>query len=78
MVGWHQLNCHEFEEALEDSEVQGSLVCWSPSDTTEQLNNDSSGHLTDCIKTFCSLLLDFRRPKRFVEMIQPTFCSDVY
>ena len=45
MVGWHhQLNGHEFELALGDSERQGSLVCCSPwghkeSDTTEQLNN---------------------------------------
>ena len=41
MAGWHhQLNEHEFEQAL-----QGSLVCCSPwggkeLDTTEQLNND--------------------------------------
>ena len=43
MVGWnHQLNEHEFEQDLGDSEGQGSLVCCSPwghneSDTTEQL-----------------------------------------
>ena len=31
MVGWHhQLNGHEFEQTLEDSEGQGSLVCCSP------------------------------------------------
>ena len=31
MVGWHhQLNGHECEQAPEDSEGQGSLVCWSP------------------------------------------------
>ena len=40
MIGWHhQLNGHEFEQALRDSEGQGSLVCCSPwgfkeSDTT--------------------------------------------
>ena len=45
MVGWHhQLNGPEFEQALGDSEGQGSLVCCSPwgckeSDTTKQLNN---------------------------------------
>ena len=45
MVGrHHQLNGHEFEQALEDSEGQGSLACCSPwghkeSDTTERLNN---------------------------------------
>ena len=31
MVGWHhQLNEHEFEQTLGDSEGQGSLVCCSP------------------------------------------------
>ena len=31
MVGWHhQLNEHEFEQALGDDEGQGSLVCCSP------------------------------------------------
>ena len=31
MVGWHdQLDGHEFEEALEVSDGQGSLVCCSP------------------------------------------------
>ena len=31
MVEWHhQLNGHEFEEALGDSEGQESLVCCSP------------------------------------------------
>ena len=45
MVGWHhQLNGHEFEQALGNDEGQGSLACCSPwghkeSDTTEQLSN---------------------------------------
>ena len=45
MVGWHQqLNGHEFVQASEDGEGQGSLACCSPwgrkeSDTTERLNN---------------------------------------
>ena len=31
MVGWHhQLNGHEFEQALGDGEGQGNLVCSSP------------------------------------------------
>ena len=44
MVEWHhQLNGHEFEQALGVGEGQGNLVCCSPwgckeSDTTEQLN----------------------------------------
>ena len=43
-VGWyHQLNGHEFEQALGDGEGQGRLACCSPwghkeSDMTEQLN----------------------------------------
>ena len=42
MVGWHhRFNGHEFEQALEDGEGQGSLACCSPwghkeSDTAEQ------------------------------------------
>ena len=44
MVGWHhQLNGHEFEQALGDGDGQGGLMCWSPwgrkqSDTTEPVN----------------------------------------
>ena len=31
MVGWdHQLNGHEFEQALEDGDGQESLACYSP------------------------------------------------
>ena len=46
MVGCHhQLNGHEFGNALGDGEGQGSVVCCSPggckeSDMTEQLNNN--------------------------------------
>ena len=46
MVGWHhQLNEHEFEQALGVGDGQGGLVCCSPwgckePDTTEQLNNN--------------------------------------
>ena len=48
MVGWHhQLNGHEFEQALGDGDGQGTLVCCSPwghkeSDTTELLNNNNN------------------------------------
>ena len=44
IVGWHhQLDGHEFEQALEVGDGQGSLVCSSPwghkeSDMTEPLN----------------------------------------
>ena len=44
MIGWHhQLNGHEFEQALGVGDGQGGLACYSPwdrkeLDTTEQLN----------------------------------------
>ena len=47
MVGWHhQLDGHEFEQALGDGEEQGSLAYCSPwghkeSEKTEQLNNNN-------------------------------------
>ena len=53
MVGWHhQLNGHESEQAPEDSEGQGSLVCCSPQghkelDTTQQLNNNNKRSLVN-------------------------------
>ena len=46
MVGWHhQLDVHEFEQALGVGDGQGSLECCSPwgrkeSDTAERLNNN--------------------------------------
>ena len=50
MVGWHhQLNGHEFEQALGDGEGQGGLACpWGrkESDTTEWLNNNSFRQLS--------------------------------
>ena len=45
MVGWHhQMDGHEFEQALGNSDGQGSLARFSPwgcreLDTTERLNN---------------------------------------
>ena len=44
MVGWpHQLDGHDFEQALGDGDGQGNLACCSPwghneSDMIEQLN----------------------------------------
>ena len=52
MVGWHhRLSGHEFEQALEDGEGQGSLACCSPwgrkeSDTTERGNNKAAVKIT--------------------------------
>ena len=51
MVGWHyRLNGHEFEQALGDSEGQGSLACCSPwgrkgSDTTGRLNKNKNAEI---------------------------------
>ena len=48
VVGWHhRLDGHEFEEALGDSEGQGSLACCRPwghkeLDMTEQLSNNNN------------------------------------
>ena len=46
MIGWHQLDGHEFEQALGDGEGQGRLACCSPwghkeSDMTERLSNNN-------------------------------------
>ena len=52
MIGWHhQLNGHEFDQALGEGEGQGGLACCSPwdhkeSDTTEQLNDNCSNCFT--------------------------------
>ena len=52
-VGWHhQLNGHELEQTLGDSEGQGCLACCSPcvgkeSDTTEHLNNNCANQYDD-------------------------------
>jgi len=57
MVGWHhQLDGHEFEQALGVGDGQGSLVCCSPGgckelDTTERLNWTDS-YLQCCISFF--------------------------
>ena len=47
MVGWHQLNGHESEQILEDSEGPRRLACCSPwghkeSEMIWQLNNNIS------------------------------------
>ena len=45
MVGWHhQINGHEFEQALGDNRGQGNLACCSPGgckelDMTQRMNN---------------------------------------
>ena len=55
MIGWHhQLNGHECEQVLGDSDGQRSLVCSSPwgckeSDTTEQLKDNDWLMLEDVL-----------------------------
>ena len=56
MVGWHhQLNGHEFEQALGNSEGQGGLACYSPwsgkeLNLTEWLNNKQPSEKKVCTK----------------------------
>ena len=63
MVGWHhQLNGHEYEQALGDGEGQGSLACCSPwgrkeSDTAEQLTNCMSPNSVCSIWLFLNCIL---------------------
>ena len=51
IVGWHhQLNGHEFEQALGDGDGQGSVACCSPwghkkLGPIEQLNNNKVGRV---------------------------------
>ena len=58
MFGWHrQLNGHEFEQTLGDSEGQGRLACCSPwghkeLDMTEGLNNNNQFIQAGCKATF--------------------------
>ena len=53
IVRWnHQLNEHEFEQTLGDSEGQRSLACYSPwgckvSDMTERLKNSNNNSASD-------------------------------
>ena len=69
MVEWHhQLNGHEFEQALGNGEGQGSLVCCSPrgrkgSDTTEPLNNNREP--TRASESFSFLSESFFKPVIF-------------
>ena len=54
MAGWHhQLDGHEFEQALGEDEGQGSLVCCSPRghkelDMTWRMNNNNDLQESSC------------------------------
>ena len=65
MVGWHHwFDGHEFEQALEDGEGQGGLLCCSPwgcrvgHDWTTKLLLKSSPKLLFCLHLFKSLVLN--------------------
>ena len=69
MVGRHpRLNGHEFEQAPEDSEGQGSLACCSPwgcqeLDKTEQLNKNNYTLFVDLLSfgpCLCSITLTMK------------------
>ena len=68
MVGWyHQLDGHEFEQALGVGDGQGSLVSCSPqghkeSDTTERLNRTKL-KLLDIGKVFSNSILKIKATK---------------
>ena len=67
MVGWHHLfNGHESEQALEDGEGQGSLVCCIPRgckelDTTGKLNNNNY--------PFCTKQSSFSREYLIISLV---------
>ena len=63
IVGWHhQLDGHEFEQALGVGDGQGSLACYSPwglkeSDTTEWLNwTDAKYQIIYFISELCNVM----------------------
>ena len=64
MIQWHhQLNGHEFEQALGVGDGQGSLVCCSPrgrkeSDTTERVNWTEYGIV--CVTSYQIMLISRR------------------
>ena len=64
MIGWHhQLNGHDFEQALGDSEGQGSLVCCSPwgckeSDMNGGLNYNKMIMFTSFLANIYSFMYD--------------------
>ena len=72
MVGWHhQLNGHEFDQALGDGEGQGSLACCSPwgrkeSDTmkpvlgAKKVGETQKGKTSDLVNSFLQATQSFR------------------
>ena len=72
MLGWHhQLNGHEFKQALGVGDGQGSLVCCSPwdrkeSDTTEWLNWTELNIKEDILRNYCFTVEVLIEPTRQV------------
>ena len=74
MVGWHhQLNGHEFEQALGVGDGQGSLACWSPWGRKE-LGHNSETELNGILSSFIVTLLSHSVPHNTT--ITDSFHSD--
>ena len=77
MVGWHhQLDGHEFEQALGVGDGLVSLVCWSPwgwkeSDTTERLNEMNWTKLMSALNSY--FLKRFSNNKKMSSMFTQIF-----
>ena len=81
IVEWHhQLQGHEFEQTLGDSERQGNLVCHSSwghkeSDMTEQLNNNQKmlANFLPSLLPFFPPSLSFSLPPSFLTLVPLSF-----
>ena len=68
IVGWHhQLNGHEFEQALGDGEGQGNLVCCSPWGHKE-LDMTEKQHLQQTLSFFFPSWSPFERERERVSV----------
>ena len=78
MIGrHHQLNGHDFEQALGDAEGHGSLARCSPwglkeSDTTEQLNNNNRCLMKLSSPELPGRVYDSSLSKTFLSLSHPT------
>ena len=77
MVGWdHQLDGHEFQQTLGDSEGQGSLACCSPwgqkeLDLTQWLSNNNSNGPGCPVLRLCLLMHQFNSVAQSYPTLQP-------
>ena len=78
---WHyQLNGHEFEQTLGDSEGQGSLACcnlWGRkvSDVTEQLTNKKCFGRINLLASCGSVLQKDTSPHTGVRFLKTNICN---